>query len=101
MNGTGSNRPKPRKDVLLEFDAEKALWKHLPGIQMRLIYVDAEDLTVDCPNDILILRLESPQDDPEVLEEYPDSVVVWQTIRMDAFDVAKLIGALKDWMNEG
>lgn len=59
-------------------------------IQLRLCHRD---------DDILVLRLESLTTDPEILEEYPESVVVWQSILLDPLDVAVLISALRDWMD--
>jgi hypothetical protein len=96
MNGTGSSRKQPRVEWVIEAEAEKAHWNKVPPVRIRLIEREPDD---DHPHDMLILRLESPQDDPEILEEYPNSVVVWQAIRLDAFDVGKLQEALEAWMN--
>ncbi len=92
MNGTDSSREKPDIRYIVECAAEKKLWNdENKRVDICLIPVE---------NDEIILRLQSPQDDPEVLEEYPDSVIVWQTIRMDPYDVSRLMDVLQMWMNE-
>jgi hypothetical protein len=40
-------------------------------------------------------------DDPEVLEDYPDAKIIWQTIRLDVFAVVDLRRALNEWVDEG
>ena len=88
-----------RKEFIVESDAEKALWNNInKRVDIRVIYHDAKD---GDDEDCLILRLESPQDDPEILKEYPDSVIGWQSIRLDVFAVIDLRRILNDWIDAG
>jgi hypothetical protein len=99
MNGTGSSRPKPSKRVVIESDAEKSLWNDTnKRVDICLVYHDAKD---EDDEDCLVLQLTSPMDDPEVLEDYPDAKIVWQTIRLDVFAVVDLRRALNEWVDEG
>ena len=46
----------------------------------------------------LVLRLDTPQTDPKVLMDYPDSRIVWQSIVMDEATIEELHEALDNWL---